>query len=158
MAAPKAHIKVSGTYKQVQKMHVKVSGSWKRVNNAYVRVSGAWKKFLQSVVASSFDGLFATVGSTSTVTSASRQYTLGAGNSGQVRFENIVNTGIGNLRYNVNSAGNNNVSEGTTITLANLDNMVMSATGLASGNSITFDVVDVDTGTVLENDAVLARS
>lgn len=157
MAAPKAHIKVSGSYKEIRKMHVKVSGSWKRVRNAYVRVGGAWKKFLQSVVASTFSGVFSVTGSTSTISSAARQYNLGTGNSGGVRFENIVNGGDGFLRYNVNSAGNNDISEGTTITLSNLDSVVLSATLMSSGDACSFDIVDVDTGSIIEP-TILSRS
>ncbi len=139
-------------------MHVRVSGTWKRVNKAYVRVSGTWKQFLQSAVASSFSVSFSKSGATSTITSDPSIYTLGAGNSGGVRFENIVNTGSGQFRYSVNGGGNTAITEGMEIYLSNTNSVVLSATLLSSGNSVTFDIVDVDTGAVLENDAVLSRT
>jgi len=44
MAAPSTYVKVSGTYKKVNKMYTRVSGSWKEINSAYVRAGGVWKR------------------------------------------------------------------------------------------------------------------
>jgi len=159
MAAPKAHIKVSGSWKEVLKMHVRVSGTWKRVNKAYVRVSGVWKQFLQSAVASSFSGVFTASGSTDTITSATRTYTLGAGNTGRVTFSGVINGGSGVMEYNLNGAGfpGNSITEGLTITLSNTQTLAARSTSMASGNVSFFTLTDTDTGTVLEN-ASLTRT
>lgn len=125
------------------------------INQVYL---GTTDVYAAGAEPSSFSGSFSATAATSTVTSASREYTLGARNTGTVRFENIVVSDIGGLRRNVNGAGNVTVNEGDTVVLANLDDMVMSALGLSAGNNITFDIVDVDTGTVIEGGAVLERT
>ncbi len=38
------HVKVSGTWRAVDKLGVKVSGAWKDVKYKYVKVSGVWKE------------------------------------------------------------------------------------------------------------------
>lgn len=40
----KAHCKIDGAIKEVDKMSVKVDGAWKEVDSVYVKVDGNWKK------------------------------------------------------------------------------------------------------------------
>lgn len=44
------HVNVSGTYQQVLPtgFHVKVSGSWEQVQQGWVKVSGEWEQFYQA--------------------------------------------------------------------------------------------------------------
>lgn len=153
MAAPKAHIKVSGAFKEVLKMHVRVSGAWKRVNKAYVRVSGAWKQFLQSAVASTFSGSLDGSGSTSTIVGTSRNYQLGAGNSGQVQFRNLnhPNSGGGGVfTYNKAGGGNTTITANDIVSYADLDSNVMRATIMLASTAATIDLYDVDTNQLIQ--------
>ncbi len=43
------HVKVSGTWKELNGLHVKVSGTWKAVKSGYIKVSGVWKEFYASL-------------------------------------------------------------------------------------------------------------
>lgn len=159
MTAPKAHINVSGTWKQINKMHVNVSGTWKRVNNAYINVSGTWKKFLASASASSFSGGLGTTGSANTITGTARTYTLGAGNSGQIKFANVSIAGTA-FQYSKNGGSfvGNDITEGLTITLANTDTIQLRGTGMTPiGTSNQADIVDVDTATNIETGAAITR-
>lgn len=147
MTAPAMHIKVSGTFKAVNKMHVRVSGAWKRVNNAYVNVSGTWKKFLQSVVACTISADLNASGSTVTVTSTSRTITVDASNSGQCSLANVVASG-GTFQYK-KGAGSFTTTTGVTLTFSNGEALQVRGTSLTSGDTINFDLVDVDTGTTI---------
>lgn len=40
----KAHCKIDGTIREVDKMSVKVDGAWKEVDSVYIKVDGNWKK------------------------------------------------------------------------------------------------------------------
>lgn len=153
MTAPKAHINVSGTWKQINKMHVNVSGTWKRVNNAYINVAGTWKKFLASASASSFSGALSSTGATNAITGTARTYTLGSGNSGQVTFSS-VSIGGTEFRYSINGGTyiGNDITEGIIITLANTDTLTVRGQGMTPiGTANSCNVVDTDTATVLEN-------
>lgn len=108
-------------------------------------------RYAVSIVASTFSGSFITTASTATVTSATRTYTLGAGNSGQVQFTTLYNEGAGNIRYSKNGAAAVTINEGDIITLANSDTLAVSVTGMASTNIATFTIKDVDTNTTIEN-------
>lgn len=149
MTAPKAHINVSGTWKEILKMHVNVSGTWKRVNKAYVNVAGTWKQFLQSASPSTFSGLFSTTAATANFSSSTRTYTLGAGNSGQLRFASLVNAGSDTL-YNKNGAGLISIVSGDVITLASTDTLLLRVTGMPAASVTALSLVDVDTGTTIE--------
>lgn len=50
---PQDHVRVSGTWKEVNNLHVKVAGTWKRVRKGWVKVSGTWKLFRGGFVAMS---------------------------------------------------------------------------------------------------------
>lgn len=43
-----AHVRVSGTWQEVDEMHVRVSGTWEEVSQGWVRVSGVWQQFHQA--------------------------------------------------------------------------------------------------------------
>lgn len=112
-----------------------------------------------AAVASSFSGLFTTTAGTSTVTSAARTYTLGAGNSGQVSFTSVSYDGGGSFQYSINGGSfiGNDITEGLIITLSNGQTLRLRATTMTSGNTGNANINDVSTGTVLEN-ATLMRS
>jgi hypothetical protein len=38
------HVKVSGTWRELDKNYVKVSGSWREVDKGYTKVSGSWRE------------------------------------------------------------------------------------------------------------------
>lgn len=157
MAAPKAHINVSGTWKQINKIHVNVSGTWKRVNNAYVNVSGTWKKFLSSVSPSSFSGALNATAVTNTIITPNRTYTLGAGNSGRVMFTSVMIDGS-TFMYSKNSGAYVDITEGLTITLANTDTLNLRGQSMTpAGTSNSCDVYDYDTGILLDS-AFVTRS
>lgn len=40
-----AHVKVSGSYKEITGIHTRVSGTWKEITEGHVKVSGVWKQF-----------------------------------------------------------------------------------------------------------------
>lgn len=40
----KAHCKIDGAIKEVDKMSVKIDGAWKEVDSVYVKIDGNWKK------------------------------------------------------------------------------------------------------------------
>lgn len=40
----KAHCKIDGVIKEIDKMSVKIDGNWKEVDSVYVKVDGNWKK------------------------------------------------------------------------------------------------------------------
>lgn len=157
MAAPKAHINVSGTWKEINKMHVNVSGTWKRINNAYINVSGTWKKFLTSATSSSFSAGFSTSAATATITSAARTYTLGSGNSGQVKFASVAVGGTG-FQYSINGGSflGNDITSGLTISLANGNTLTLRGQGMTpAGTQNVCDIIDVDTNTILDNTTIL---
>lgn len=141
-------------------MHVRVSGTWKRVNKAYVRVGGVWKQFLQSAVASTFSGSLDGSSATATVTGSSQNYALGIGNSGQVQFRNLShpNTGDGGtLTYNKASGGNTTIAENDIVTFADTNSCVMRATIMLASTVASVDLYDVDTNTLIRT-ATLTRT
>jgi hypothetical protein len=42
---PSGHVRVSGTWKGLNKLYVKVGGTWKEARKGYIKVAGAWKLF-----------------------------------------------------------------------------------------------------------------
>lgn len=100
--------------------------------------------------ASSFSGGFSATSSTANITSSTRTYTLGAGNSGGVRFTGVSFDGTG-MDYSKNGASRVAITEGLVISLANTNTLNIRATGLASTQSGSCTVEDYDTGTVLDS-------
>lgn len=98
-------------------------------------------------VASTFSGTLDGSGSTATITGASANYQLGAGNSGQLRFQNLVEPASGGFTYNKAGGGNVAVTDMLVVTFADLNSLVMRATGMASPEVATLDLYDVDTNT-----------
>lgn len=41
------HVRVSGSWRKINKTHVKVSGTWQEVKEIWVKVSGVWQKVFQ---------------------------------------------------------------------------------------------------------------
>ena len=52
-----AHIKVSGTWKEINSEKVKVSGVWKDVSQGWVKVNGSWKLFHNPSISTSYSGI-----------------------------------------------------------------------------------------------------
>lgn len=112
--------------------------------------AGIYKK---GTTASSFSGTLSSTGAASTITGTTRTYTLGAGNSGNVTFSSVSVGGTA-FQYSKNGGSyvGGDISEGLTITLANSDTLAIRGTGMTPiGTANSCNVVDTDTGTVLEN-------
>lgn len=103
-----------------------------------------------------FSGSFDNSGAPTTVTSATRTATVPGGNSGLVQFDNLNPTGVVNQSYSINGAAFVAFSEDTQITLANSDTLAVRITNAASGESLTFDLTDVTTNTVIENVSLIS--
>lgn len=120
-------------------------------------MAGIYKK---AVVASTFSGTLGASAGTTTITGTARTYTLGAGNSGQVKFANVSMGGTA-FQYSVNGGifAGNDITEGLTITLANTDTLAIRGTGMSpAGTANQADIVDVDTGTNIETAAKILRT
>lgn len=110
--------------------------------------AGIYKK---GATASSFSGLLGANGAVSTILGTTRTYTLGAGNSGQVRFQSVSVGGTFFL-YSLDGDAFTDITEGLVITLANTNTLQLRSSGMTTiGTTNSCDVIDVDTGTALEN-------
>lgn len=153
MAGPKAHINVSGTWKQINKIHVNVSGTWKRVNNAYVNVSGTWKKFLSSVSASPCTFAAGALGGSASeytpITGTARAVTVPSGNSGTLEIRNVVNsTGSITCEWRIGAGSWASVTVTTQRTFSDTDTIQFRvASGQGAAEYFYADVYDVDTNT-----------
>jgi hypothetical protein len=100
-------------------------------------------------VASTFSGTLDGSSSFATVVGTSANYQLGAGNSGDVEFRNVVFPASGDITYNRAALGNVSVTEGLVVTFGHLNSLVMRGTGMASPEVATVDLYDVDTNTLI---------
>ena len=119
--------------------------------------AGIYKK---TAVASTFSGTLGASAATTTITGTARTYTLGAGNSGQVKFANVSVGGTA-FQYSINGGVfiGNDVTEGLIITLANTDTLAIRGTGMTpAGTANQTDIVDVDTNTNIETAAKILRT
>lgn len=108
-----------------------------------------------TVVASSFSGSLSAVGATNTITGTTRTYTLGSGNSGQVRFDFVV-IGGATYVYSHNGGAYTDITEDLIITLANGDTLAIRGTGMTTSTTTNeCNIVDHDTSTVLENNSIV---
>ncbi len=155
MAGPKAHINVSGTWKQINKIHVNVSGTWKRVNNAYVNVSGTWKKFLSSVSASACTIAAGTLGGSASeytpITGTARAVTVPSGNTGKLEVRNTFNsTGTIECYWRIGAGSWADVTVTTQRTFADTNTIQFRvANGQSAGESFYGEVWDFDTNTLV---------
>ena len=98
----------------------------------------------------SFDGLLSATGTGSTtVTGTSRTVTVPTGNSGKLRFLS-VDVSLGGMGYSIDGGGYSSVSEGTEITLTDTQTLVCRGTLLEVGESVSANLVDASTGTLIE--------
>lgn len=97
-----------------------------------------------------FDGSFDKTDVAGTVTSDTRTATKPAASSGSVSFRNFNVTGAVNQSYSINGGGFVSFSESGAITLANGDTLAVRITLAASGESLTFDLYDDATNSLIE--------
>lgn len=127
MAAPKTHVKVSGTWKGVNKLHTRVSGVWKEITVAYRRVSSVYKEVHKSAIIL-------------TATSNTNQYNLysSAGSPADaVNVELTINSGVYLYSQSTGTAGLDitGFTAGSTILVTNNGNIVgEGGNGGASGH------------------------
>ncbi len=44
-----AHVRVSGTWQEIQGIHARVGGTWQEIQEGWVRVSGVWQQFYSAL-------------------------------------------------------------------------------------------------------------
>lgn len=93
-------------------------------------------------------GSLSGTGSTSTVTGSTRTWTVPAGNTGQIEFENVSHDGSGDVEYEKNGGGFVVITNGSSVTFANGDTIRMRATGLASSETALATLRDLSSNTV----------
>lgn len=80
-------------------------------------------------------------------TSSTRTVTVPSGNTGELRFENYVDTGtITSSQTSKNGGAFTGAIDPTTITFANGDTIAFRCNGNGAGESRVFRVIDVTTG------------
>lgn len=99
----------------------------------------------------SFNGDFSTSSSASVVESPLLTADVPGGSSGNLAFQNFIMTGVVKLYSNVNGAGYSLQAEDGNITLADGETLQVRITGATSGESLAFDLIDIDTGQVIES-------
>lgn len=84
-----------------------------------------------------------------TVTGSARTVSVPSGNNGGVRFDVVTET-LGDLEYQVNADAFAAVSEDLEIFLVNLDTLRLRGTSLAINESITCNLIDQVTNSLIE--------
>lgn len=98
-----------------------------------------------------FNGAFTTYSPSSVIDSPELTADVPGGSSGNLAFQNFIITGVVKLYSNVNGAGYSLQAEDGNITLADGETLQVRMTGATSGESLAFDLIDIDTGQVIES-------
>lgn len=97
-----------------------------------------------------FDGSFDKTNVAGTVTSDTRTATKPVASTGSISFRNFNVTGSVNQSYSFNGGGFVSFAESDAITVANGDTLAIRITLAASGESLTFDLYDDATNSLIE--------
>lgn len=103
-----------------------------------------------SIVTSRYNGTFSKSGLSSTLTSPLLTATIDGTSSGAISFLNFEIAGSVSLLIDDDGGGFVSIAEGHSITQANGDTLQIRVIGINAGESVRFDIVDVDTGDVIE--------
>ncbi len=97
-------------------------------------------------------GSLSATSTSGTVTSLTRTVTVPTGNSGVMRFENYRDTGtITTTRYSRNGGAFSTVTDGdVTVPFNDADTITVLTNGVGPGEGRQFDLVDVSSGSYLE--------
>lgn len=114
--------------------------------------AGAAAASAPSGAACTLSGSLSATGSTSTVTSTARTVTVPVGNSGVLRFEDLVELGEPGvtLRVSVNGATNAPVVDGTEKTFTDTQTITVSIIGAyVTGDGYSFNLIDSTNGSLI---------
>lgn len=101
-------------------------------------------------------GSLSATGAGATVTSTSRNITVPSGNTGLINIASLV-VGSGSLEFSQNAGSFTLVAEGALTTVVNGDAMVFRGITMTAATSITFDIVDATTSTLIQS-VTIART
>lgn len=111
----------------------------------------------QGRVAISLSAALSASGSTATITSSTRTLTVPGNNSGNIRFEDVSNTGGGAVEYSKNGGAFTALTSNDVVNFADTNTIQMRATTLPIGGEGRAKLVDVTTGKTIES-VLLART
>lgn len=150
-------LKVGGAWK-ASTPYIKVGGVWKAAT-VFLKVSGVWKELNPGGggggTPCSIGGSLSATGTGISILGPSRPVTVPSGNTGKLLFRNIV----GPITPLISVAGGSyqEVNEEDTLTWTDAQSITARASGLGSGESLSFDIYDFDTNTLIQS-VVLSKS